>query len=57
MGMQTRRSLAVVPAQAGTHNHRWTKVFNDSATSIGHGVWVPACARTTARVLNRSAPQ
>src|SRR5215470_1809954 len=38
---------AVVPAQAGTHNHqdfgcRWP------ATSPCCGVWVPACAGTTA---------
>jgi hypothetical protein len=35
----------VVPANAGTHNHRTQKVrkgLYSSANSTGHGVWVPA---------------
>src|SRR4051794_18838067 len=42
-------SLAfVVPAQAGTHNHSGSKGYDHRAPSIRHGVWVPACAGTTA---------
>jgi hypothetical protein len=42
---------AVVPAKAGTHNHRCPKEITVSATSHKHGVWVPAFAGTTKRPL------
>jgi hypothetical protein len=40
----------VVPANAGTHNHRLElleKVSALGAKTKGHGVWVPAFAGTT----------
>ena len=49
-------SLAVVPAKAGTHNHRaklLTPVYPQAKatpsvlTNLRHGVWVPAFAATT----------
>ena len=42
----------VVPAKAGTHNHRkwgYTKAVEQHAKTIGRGVWVPAFAGTTLR--------
>ena len=46
-----RCQCAVVPANAGTHNHRrqLLKRSRQPARSnkIGRGVWVPACAGTT----------
>jgi hypothetical protein len=49
-------SPSVVPAKAGTHNHRITlsssimrqeKVTPSALTDFGRGVWVPAFAGTT----------
>ena len=41
----------VVPAKAGTHNHKWLLVRDVGTTSPNHdirrGVWVPAFAVTT----------
>jgi hypothetical protein len=42
---------SVVPANAGTHNHRpWLlqKMATFSASSTGRGVWVPAPVRNCA---------
>jgi hypothetical protein len=44
------RHLLVVPANAWTHNHRtacWTKAVEQSLSTMGRGVWVPAFAGTT----------
>ena len=46
---------AVVPAQAGTHNHRKKKVCDQRAPSHGHGAWVPACAGRQRRLLRERA--
>ena len=43
-------SLNVVPANAGTHNHRRLSLMKMSHTSVSpqeRGVWVPAFAGTT----------
>src|SRR3954449_13261105 len=45
---------AVVPAQAGTHNHSRSKGYDHRAPLRGHGVWVPACAGTTAEYAARA---
>ena len=46
-----RNILVVVPANAGTHNHRrlWSqrKMIQNLSNDIRHGVWVPAFAGTT----------
>jgi hypothetical protein len=45
------KNLHVVPANAGTHNHRvllLQKPSTPSANMKGRGVWVPAFAGTTA---------
>jgi hypothetical protein len=50
--------VLVVPAKAGTHNHRTilltpvyplAKATHSVLNNIGHGVWVPAFAGTTGR--------
>lgn len=41
---------SVVPAKAGTHNHRrrlWRQGIGHSASWINHAAWVPAFAGTT----------
>ncbi len=47
-----RHELSVVPAQAGTHNHKCRSLCTARTTRPVHntrcGVWVPACAGTTA---------
>lgn len=52
---QSRHIPTVVPAQAGTHNHEWLLSHDVGTTSpfnnVCCGVWVPACAGTTASVL------
>jgi hypothetical protein len=40
---------SVVPAKAGTHNHRelgWAKAVEQRAETMGRGVWVAAFAGT-----------
>ena len=47
-----RHTFSVVPAKAGTHNHRWSLLSSAATTSPLHNsrreVWVPAFAGTTA---------
>src|SRR5690242_9758614 len=50
------RTLAVVPAQAGTHNHSRQIGYAYGAPPRRHGVWVPACAGTTAESRPVSDP-
>src|SRR2546430_14760191 len=49
----------VVPANAGTHNHRldFMKATNSIAPQTGRGVWVPACAGTTLDTQLRAGHQ
>ena len=56
----SRNKLSVVPAKAGTHNHRiwfgedsWLPAPRDNRSL---GVWVPAFAGTTPLVLLERAP-
>mgnify|MGYP006959139559 CR=1 FL=1 len=55
---ESRSIPIVVPAQAGTHNHECELVCSAGTTSLVHniccGVWVPACAGTTAENAQRS---
>ncbi len=50
-------TLAVVPAKAGTHNHKRCLLHDAGTTSpagnASHGVWVPAFAGTT-RIMRRT---
>src|SRR5262245_37499926 len=47
--------ITVVPAKAGTHNHRRFRWIEGCSTSPRCGVWVPGFAGTTrGEVLNRS---
>jgi hypothetical protein len=56
-----RKSHIVVPAKAGTHNHKWLLVRDGGTTSpfdnICHGLWVPAFAGTTVEDVGRCRPQ
>jgi len=52
--MELRPRSIVVPANAGTHNHRIALLIATTAKAtatvlnyLGHGVWVPAFAGTT----------
>jgi hypothetical protein len=66
LGRLSAKHFNVVPANAGTHNHRSTllkKAVALCALSAGHGVWVPAPVRNCAlgrddgdRVARRSIP-
>ncbi|MGY3590976.1 hypothetical protein ACVIGB_009438 [Bradyrhizobium sp. USDA 4341] len=59
MTHRPRNTLAVVPAQAGTHNHNWLLLRDVGMTSPVHNVrrsvWVPAFAGTT--VVNVAAAE
>jgi hypothetical protein len=49
----------VVPAKAGTHNHRTlccAKVVQQHFLTMGRGVWVPAFAGTTMRECRHRDP-
>ncbi len=54
---ESGHKLAVVPAHAGTHNHRlkFEALWRDGFLSDHeyHAVWVPACAGTTDEIAFR----